>query len=190
MSETASTTPSLGGQVWLKSVRYPFLNQAVTLDDVQPVEREARAELLPVHGRTPPVGVLDLRGSRQYTLSLLTKTTDARAKLDLSLLVGEVFFLHVPTTRPILPGSMYVMVGTVTSHRVDRKLPVAAVDPWYRFVLPLVEVAQPGPDVVGGTLTWETVRRLYGSWEAVWAAHDSFRELWATIGSPEDLVVL
>jgi hypothetical protein len=190
MPEIESITPSLAGEVWLKSVRYPFLNQAVTVDDVQPVDREARMGIFPVRGRSAPVGMIDVRASRAYILTLLTKTDTAHRKLDLTLMAGDVFFLHVPPTRRILPGSMFVAIGTVTKHRVDQKLPAGVADPWFRFTLPLVELAAPGPDVVGGTLTWGTVLNLYGSWEALVSAHPTWADLLDTVGSPEDLVTL
>ncbi|MGH3658896.1 MAG: hypothetical protein ACRDUA_19760, partial [Micromonosporaceae bacterium] len=56
-AQTASITPSLGEQVWLKSIRHPFLNRAVTVTNFGDPTRDARAGVFPVKGRSVPVSV-------------------------------------------------------------------------------------------------------------------------------------
>lgn len=184
--ETATITPSLNGKVWLKSVRYPLLNQIVTASDYGDVERPARAGVFPVAGRSTPVATLDIRGVRRYQLDLRTTTAEAERALELALMASDVVFLHVPTTtgNALLPGSMHAVVGDLVKHRIG------GVSEQHLFRLTLVEVAPPGPDVVGTTLTWGTVESLYGSWEALLAAHPTWADLLAVVGSGEDLVAL
>jgi hypothetical protein len=71
---TGSITPLLGGMVWLKSVARPFLNRQVTVVDYSDVERPARNGVFDVVGRSLPVSVSDVRGSRRWTLEVLTGT--------------------------------------------------------------------------------------------------------------------
>jgi hypothetical protein len=186
---TTSITVDLAGEVWLKSVRYPLLNQVVRVSDYGDLSMAARSAALPISGRSLPVGVGDLHGGRDHPLVVATDTPAQAAKLDLSLRAGGTWFVHVPTNPPVgragnalLPGSMHVLIGAPRVVRIDG---VAQVQ---LHVLPLTEVAAPAPEVVGVTLTWETVRRLYGSWTAVWAAHSTWRSLWDTIGDPSDVV--
>lgn len=191
MPETASITPSLAGRVFLKSIRHPFLNTPVRVSDYGDIESASHSAAFPVKGRSLPVAVTDLHGGRNHQLDLVTDSEADERRLDLMLRTAEVLFVHVPNVATpgaegnvLLPGSMYVLVGPVIRHRIG------GVSRFHRFSLPLAEVVPPGPDVVGGTLTWGTVMRLYGSWEALIAAHPSWLDLLQTVGSPEDLVVL
>jgi hypothetical protein len=181
-----SITPSLNGRVWLKSVRFPLLNQPVSVSDYSVVTRPSRDQVFPIVGRSAPVAVTDLRGVREWTIDLKTDTEAGERKLELALMAGDVLFLHVPTTtgNALLPGSMHAVAGEVT------KVRVGGVSDVHIFRVPLVEVAPPAPDVVGTTLTWGTVRRLFGSWEALMAAHPDWAQLLAVVGDPEDLVVI
>jgi hypothetical protein len=191
MPETASITPSLGGRVWIKSVRHPFLNTAVTVSDYGDIDSASRSAAFPVAGRSLPTAVTDLHLGRDHLLDVIVDNDADDARLDLMLRTSEVLFIHRPNAAAsglegnlLLPGSMHVLVGTVRKHRLG------GVSRYQRYTLPLTEVNPPGPDVVGGTLTWGTVMALYGSWEAVVAAHSSWADLLETVGSPEDLVVL
>jgi hypothetical protein len=186
---TTSITVDLDGQVWLKSRRYPLLNQVVQVVDYGDIDMAARSTVLPVAGRSLPTGLGDLSGGRDHPLVVATETDAQNARLQLSLRAGGFWFVHVPTDPPVdregnalLPGSMHVRIGTV---RVAR---LGGVSRFQHYLLPLVEVQPPSPLDVGITLTWETVRRLYGSWTAVWAAHSTWRSLWDTIGDPSDVV--
>lgn len=188
--ETASITPSLAGQVWLKSVRYPLLNRVVTVADYGEVESPSRSVAFPVAGRSLPTGIGELHGGRNHLLVIASESPAEFAHLDLMSRVGGFFFVHVPTQAVsglegnlLLPGSMHVLLGT------PRVVRLGGITRFQHIQLPLVEVNPPGPDVIGGTLTWQTIQRLYGSWTAVWAAHSSWRSIWDTIGSPEDVFV-
>jgi hypothetical protein len=191
MSETDSIVPSLDGKVWLKSIRHPFLNTVVRVSDYGDVESLSRSVAFGVAGRSLPTAQTELHGGRDHPLDLVTATSADSSHLQLMLRTAEVLFVHVPAEgiagregNLLLPGSMYVLVGTPRRHRI------AGVSAHELFSLPLTEVNPPGPDVVGGTLTWQTVLNLYGTWEAVLSAHPTWADLLAVVGDPEDLFVL
>ncbi|HLU43496.1 MAG TPA: hypothetical protein VKZ67_00510 [Natronosporangium sp.] len=178
--ETDSITPSLGGRVWLKNVRYPLVNRRLwrVLDRGQSISRPARGEVFPIVGRSVPVAQTDLRDSKRFTLDFQAQDEEEAGAIDLSLAVGGVLFIHVPPGCPVQGG--YVVADTTAQARQ------ATVERWV-FTLPCTIVAPPGPDVTPTTLTWGTVERLYGSWTALLAAHPTWKSLRSLVGLPEDL---
>lgn len=191
--QTTSLTPSLAGRVFLKSIRWPFLNMALprVLMRDPTIGRRSRSHEFPISGRSVGSAVSDLRLGQQFTLSVLADQTDdplvfAR-NLDLMLAAGGHYFIHTPGgTAPnrVVPGG-YVVIDE------SRQVPITGdPDSPQEFTLPCTVVSPPTPLVVGTTMTWGTVLRLYGSWEAVLAANATWADLLSTVGSPEDLVVL
>lgn len=175
-------TPDLEGRIWLKGIRYPFLNRPVTVTDWTEVGRLSRGGLFEVSARSVPVSVTDVRGSRGFLLELLTEGAAAERDMDLILAAGTTMFVHIPAGCPV-PGG-YVDIGDLLEERratrSDRRY----------WLLPCRIAAQPGPDVVGTTLVWSTVLRLYGSAEQLLASNPTWTELFQTISDPEDLVTL
>lgn len=188
--ESDSITPSLAGKVWLKHIRYPLLNRAVTVQNWSPRTRTSRDAATPIAGRTLPVATSDVRLAPEFTLTLITGDLydpehDGQAEaaqLDAILAVGGAWFIHVPAGQPI-PGG-YVVIGTTSVGRV-----VDAGRPPYQVELPCQVIAPPSPMVVGTTLTWDTVRRLWGSWTALRADQQTWQALRDVIGDPIDLEV-
>lgn len=178
---TATVTQDLTG-VWLKVVARPFLNRPVVVQSIGPTSRAARGGLFPVVGRSFPVAVADVRGSRSFGLVLLTETPAAERDLDLLLASGEPVFLHVPSTETKLTGGYFVIGDTAadrTFRTSQRRL----------FELPLTEVAAPGPDVFGAAGTWQTVLSTYTTWQDVLNAHPTWSSLLELIGSPSEVIV-
>lgn len=182
--ETDSITPSLAGQAWFKNIRYPFLNRPITVTDFSDIERAGRAEVFDVSGRSLPVAVTDVRASQAFELQVLTTSLEQARDMDLILASGDVFFVHVPPNCP-LPGG-YVQIGDAAQVRRTRS---ARSNRRY-FTLPCRIVAPPAPEIVGTTLTWGTVFALYGDWNALINANPTWADLLATVGSPDDLVVI
>src|SRR5690606_39297308 len=91
---------------------------------------------------------------------------------------------HVPAACPV-PGG-HVRVGSVPPRRPTRS---AGTDRRY-WPLPCRLVAPPGPQVVGGTMTYAGLLNLYGGYDNVLAANSTYADLLALMGSPEDLVVI
>lgn len=181
---TASITVNLD-TVWLKSIRYPMLNTAVRVADFGDVDQVSRVELHSVAGRSLPVGTADIPTGRAWTLELVTRTREEEARVGLVLRVSSLIFLHVPTVGnlSLLPGSMHAAVGSVVQHRIG------GVSDWVSWQVPLSAVAPPSPLIVGTTLTWETVRRLWGSWTALRSDVATWQALRDVIGEPIDLEV-
>lgn len=182
--EQASITPSLAGQVWLKSIRYPALNRPVTTTEFTDPGRASRATASDIAGRGAPVGTHELRGSADFTLEVQTTTREAAGDLDVILAAGSTFFVHVPANCPI-PGG-YVQIGDTQQVRRTRS---ARSERRYT-TLPCRIVAPPAPQITGTLLTAETVFRLYGDANALYAAHATGRSLLATIADPSDVVVV
>lgn len=188
--ETNSITPDLEGEIWLKVVKYPFLNRPVSCIISGDVSRNSRTGIFDIVGRSVPVAVSDYKSSMQFTVAITTRTLEDARDLDLAFALGETMLLHVPQEDvdgcgPVkaVPGG-FIEIGDVTQRRA---VPGSRI---YQFTLPCVIVAKPGPDVIPTTLIWNTVFNLYGGWEATIAANPTWEPLLATVGSPEDTVVL
>lgn len=181
---TTDITPSLAGQVWLKSLRYPALNMALyrVIDRGQDIDRPARGGAWPVVGRSVPVATIDQRDSQRFTLHVQTEDADAAGVLDLTLVAGGIFFIHVPPeVGDKVPGG-YVRIGETSQHR-------RTTQQRWEFALPCTVVAPPKPQIVGSLLVAETVFRLYGDANALWAAHSTGRSLLSTFLTLDDVVV-
>ncbi|WP_213452899.1 hypothetical protein [Rhizomonospora bruguierae] len=178
-SQSAQITPVIG-EVWLKSIARPFLNRTVTVSDVSDIARPARRGIHDVKGRSLPVAVSDVRGSRQWTMSVVTLTDEQRWNLELLLATGDTLLVQVPAGSRVPAG--YVSVG-------DTSQQIHAFDAVSEVALPLTEVAAPGPDVVGATVTWQTVLARYATWADVLAAHPTWVDLMTLIGDPSEVIV-
>lgn len=180
--QTATIAPTLTA-VWLKSIARPFLNQAVQVIWAPAVvySRPARTGVFDIVGRTLPVAVSDVRTSRRWTLLLRTDDTAAAENLDLILASGDVLFLQAPPVCDMITG--YIAVGDVT--REHHPLRPARVT----WTLPVTEVAAPGPDVVGSTVTWQSVLNAYATWADVIADNATWADLLTLIGDPSEVIV-
>lgn len=194
---TGSIAPSLNDTVWLKSIRWPFLNRPVRVSTWSDVNRSARSSLFPVSGRSVPVAVSDVRGSQQFTLELVVDTLEGERDMDLILAAGGPMFVHVPqtivtgsacpdfTVNSRVPGG-YVEIGDVTDSRHVR----SGKMPCRYFSLPMTVVAAPGPDVCGGTMTWGAVLNLFADWQNLVNANPTWIDLLSQVAGPDDLVAL
>jgi hypothetical protein len=181
LRETTSSVPPLD-QVWLKNIQRPFLNKPVTAVDWTPIRRPSRSAAFPVLGRSAPVAVTDLRGSKQWTLTIMLETLAAAEEMDLILSSGSVVYLHTPGGCPF-PGGYY-LVGDTEMRRGQ------SVRSERRYIdLPLVEVAAPPSSVVGTTYTWQGVLNDYSTWADVIADNATWADLLDRVGDPTDVVV-
>lgn len=183
-TETDQLTCALP-DVWLKSIARPFLNRQVVVRSFSEVSRPARSGVFAVVGRTMPVAVTDVAGSRRWTLEMTTYTPADADDLDLLLSGGDILFAHVPAAGrcSAVPGG-YVVVGdtsTVTPPTADLSMRVVEV--------PCTEVAAPGPDVVGATVTCQGVLNTYATCQQVLDAHPTVMDLLELIGDPVDVIV-
>jgi hypothetical protein len=178
--QTASITPVLD-RIWLKSVQRPFLNRAVTVVEWSEEERPARAAGFPVVGRTLEIGVTDVSGGIQFVLDLHVSNRQDAQTLDYIRASGDILYLHLPAGCEI-PGG-HVCLDTSSSRR-PRPRGSSRV-----FSLPLRQCAAPGPDVVGTTVTWQSVLNLYPSWAALLAANPTWADLLARIAPPSEVIV-
>ncbi|MBB5837746.1 hypothetical protein [Kribbella italica] len=180
--QVASLTPSLDGKLWLKVVARPYLNRQVTVAAVGDVQRKARTGVHQVVGRTMPIAISDVRGSREYELQLLTETPQESEDLDYLFASGEPVYLHVPADESKVLGG-YFTVGDVSD------APVGRLSDKRIFTLPMVEVAPPGADVVGTTVTWQTVLDTYATWADLMAAHATWGSLLEMVAEPSEVIV-
>jgi hypothetical protein len=172
--------------VWIKSIGRPFLNQILNcVSNPTPIVRRARNNISPIVGRSYPVAVTDLRGSREVTVPVITQTTEQRQDLDLLLASGDPVYIQTPVGHP-LPTMYAVIENTSESRPVRNRL---CNNDWRLFELPMVEVAAPGPDVVGSTSTWQTVVNTYATWADVMAANATWADLLDLIGDGSEVLV-
>ncbi|WP_188193448.1 hypothetical protein [Nonomuraea sp. SYSU D8015] len=167
--------------VWLKSIQFPFLNRPVVVNDWSATEREFRGGVFPVVGRSFPVAVTDLRGSRRYTLDVIAHDQAQAKDLDYLLASGGPIFVHVPADCEI--PQMYAVVSGGSGERRAARRSSRRV-----FSMPLQEIATPNPNLVGATNIWQAVIDSYGSWAAFQAAHSTWEAVLAVVSDP--LVVL
>ena len=183
-STPQDTTPTLGA-VWLKSVARPFLNRTVTVTDFSDVSRPARGSVVDVLGRRLPVAVTEVRGSRQYELTVRAADAAEVGALALMLSFGDTLFVHVPADCPV-PASGHFYVGDVSERRPPKHDSFARY-----FSLPLTEVDAPDASVVGYTITWAGVMAAWATWAAVLAdpAVPTWLDLVEYVSAPSDEVV-
>lgn len=180
-SEIGSITPMLDSP-WLKSVARPFLNQPIEFGgDQLPIQRPPRGGVFDIVGRSLPVAVTDVRGSKRYTVVLRTETDQQADNLDLILASGDVLFTHGSQCR--VPSGVYWYVGMV-----DELEPIPE-DEWQLTTAEVVEVAAPGPDIVGATSTCQTVLNLYATCADVLAAFATCADLLELVGDPSEVIV-
>lgn len=179
-SSTDDTTPVLDS-VWLKNLRLPFLNRAVTVTDWGDEEFPARAGEFPIIGRTYPIAVTDLRLPRQYELMLTTATRPEADEIVNTLMAGDPVLVHTPADCDVPSG--YYLVGSI---RVSRRNPRS---PRRYITLPLNAVAIAGPDIVGATTTWSAIIATYATWADLLAANATWQDVLDGIADPEDVIV-
>lgn len=180
--DSTTVTPGMD-RIWLKHPGRPYLNRPLTVVDWSEVKRPARSGVFDVVGRSYPVAVTELRGSRRCTLTVTTTSLAQHDDLDTALSAGEPVLVHVPAGCPV-PG-MYAIVGDTSSARPRRGRRSVR-----RYIdLPLVEVAAPSGSLVGSTVTWQGVLNSFATWADVLAAEPTWADLLDRIGTPGDVIV-
>lgn len=167
--------------VWVKIPAAPVLNRTITVTEVGDVTRPARGTVFPVVGRTFPVSVSAVRGSRQFSIEVMTVGGSETDNFDLMLMSGQTIFLHVPTDFPV--PSLYASVGDVGI------VQGAKGDEARFFTLPLTEVAAPDASVIGSSYVIQNVINDYATITAMIADNATIYDLLQNVGDPEDIVV-
>lgn len=181
---TDSITPNLpGDQVWLKNLRFPFLNTAVKLSNVDDLTRPATGSVFTIMGRSAGVAVSQVRGARQTAITVETDVDEDTENLHYLLSTGDVILVQVPPdfTMPFLGG--YYYAGDTVETRQDV--------PWTMrwTTIPLTEVAPPDPSVAPIAGTWTTVVNNYATWAALVTAQTNWLAVAELVGAPADVIV-
>ena len=180
-TDTAAITQDVD-HAWLKVPAAPYLNRPVIVVDRSDVTRRARRGLFDVVGRSNPVAVGDVASSLAYTAQLMTSTAAEERDLDYLFASGEIVFLQLPSTAQVMPEG-YFSVGD-TSRR-----PTLRTSARRLWDVPLVQVAAPGPEVVGSTYTWTSVLADYATWADLLADNATWADLLERVGSASDVIV-
>lgn len=178
--ESDDITPA-PDRVWVKSIPRPFLNRAVTVQDYSEITRSSRSGVFDVVGRSFPVAVTDVAGSRRWTLHLLAADLTEARLLDLLAASGDPLYIQVPLGCDV-PGG-YVVVGDTTERRPARRSLRRILS------LPCTEVAAPDAAIVGSTVTCATVLATYATCADVLLAHPTCLDLLTLIGDPDEIEV-
>lgn len=177
-----SITPVLSG-IWLKSIYRPFLNRMIrVLRGFVETTQQFRGGAFNIVGRSVPVVVTDLRGSREWQLGVCTNTAEQTTSFDIMLSSGDPFFLHVPDMTNLPIPSMHIKVGDTNAQKV-------AFSDKRTWSLPLTEIAAPGADVVGSTSTWQTVLSTYTTWQQVLDNHLNWASVLELVGDESEVLV-
>lgn len=183
--ETATITPVID-RTWLKVIARPYLNRPVhCVATISPITRKARNGIFPIVGRSFPIAVTDLRMSREFSIRIVSQTTEEREDLDLIMATGDVFFFQSPPGDPM--PTLYAAVGDTTETRP--LLNRTCGNDWRVFTLPITEIAAPTSDIVGSIGTWQTVINTYATWSDVLADNATWSDLLNLVGSPSDVIV-
>lgn len=166
---------------WLKSVQRPFLNQQIEPADASDVVHTNRSQVFPIVGRSFGVAVTDVSSGLAFDLMIATLTFGDAADLLYLVKSGDILFLQTPADFPV-PGGYYT-VGDVKETRQTL--------PWERrwFTLPLTQVAQPGPEVIGTTYTIASMLAEYATVTALIAGNATIADLLQRVGSPSEVLV-
>lgn len=181
-TETQTVTPSID-RVWLKSVRRPFLNLPVTVEDYSSIRRSSRAGSFDIPGRSFPVRVGDVASSRGWSYDLLTYTSAEAKGLEFLIASGDEGYVQVPPGFDI-PGG-YIDLGNMDKGRVSRPLS----DARRRFTVQTYNIAAPAASVVGYASTWAGILNDFGSWTAVMAAFATWADVMEYVSDPETVIV-
>ncbi|MEV0902888.1 hypothetical protein [Actinoplanes sp. NPDC049802] len=170
--------------VWLKSITRPWLNRGVAVVSHGDITRPARNGVFPIIGRSFPIAVTDVRLAREWDMVIKADSVSDADALDLVFASGDPLYIQVPATGTLstIPGG-YVVVGDVKRSRYGS----TSARRW--FDLPLTEVAAPGPDVVGSTVTWESLLAEFGTWSAILAEFGSWAEVAEYVSDPQTVIV-
>jgi hypothetical protein len=184
MPNQTSITPSHGGKIILKSVKFPFLNRPVIVVDFTDPALGDRGGMAEVSGRSVPISTPDQRASHTFEVELRTDTPVEARNMQIILIANPHLFLHTPNGC-VVPGG-HVRVGDVAPDRRTR----SASSPRRYWRLPCRLVAPPGAGVTGGTMTFQALLGLYGSFDNMLAANSTFDDLLALMATTESLVTL
>lgn len=177
--DTQTITPA-PVDVWLKNPQRPALNMVITVTGIGDVTRPARSAAVDIVGRTLPVGIVDVQGSRSLVLTITVPDLAAYTNLDVLLSTGEPLLIQPPSDLCDVP-SMYVILGDIRGYRNSKRARRRYFD------LPVTEVATPAGSVAGSTITWNDVVATYATWDALVAAKADWTTL---VGSVSTAVVI
>lgn len=181
--QITNVTPTLTA-VWLKSISRPFLNVIISLGGSDfTADRSGRGAVHDALGRSLPIAVTDVRGSRRYALTIRTTDAAQAQTLDYLLASGDVLYLHAPASKVVPAGGVYVRVADTQERRV------AVAGELRHWTVPVTEVAPPGPDIGYALSTWASVLAAYATWADVLAANPTWADLLARLGSPSEVIV-
>lgn len=178
---TTSITPEQDA-VWFKSIIRPFLNRAVSVVGHGDITRPARNGVFPILGRSLPIAVTDVRLARQWTMTVKADSISDADALDLVFASGDPLYVQVPPDGRDIPGG-YVVVGDTDRRRYGH----LSARRW--FDLPMTEVAPPGPEVVGATVTWESLVAEFGTWADILAEFGTWADVAEYVASPDTVIV-
>jgi hypothetical protein len=183
MAEDITTvTPTFGNRVWLKNVMYPSQNVMVDVVAIGDTSRPSRGGVFEVVGRTMPVPVTDLQGSRRLTIRITVPTIAEANEMDERLATGQPLFLQAPSADHQVP-TMYAVLDGINMSRG------AAHNSTRRFFdLQLIECAEPGASVNGDTITWSDVVAQYATWADVIAANINWTHLLNSVATGNVIV--
>lgn len=169
--ETSVITPVLDS-VWIKNVRRPSLNRKVRVTGIGDIVQPSRSEIVDIIGRTMPIAINDVRGSRRYTLTVTTEDLAGAADFANALATGHTVFIQAPSVLSAVP-TMYASIDDTNQSRPSRSNRTVR----RYFDLPLTEVAAPASTVYSDTFTYADVLATYASITAVVAGNVSYSAL-------------
>jgi hypothetical protein len=178
--ETQSITPVVSR--WrLKNPSRPSLNQIIEPLPVGTITRPGRTGTFDVLGRTLPVAVLDISGSRRFQLKMDVFGYSQKEDMDRRLATGSPMFLQGPSITDQLPTLYFVAAS------VDYSQDTTASGS-YTFTIDVIECAKPGPTVFAATTTWADIVTEFATWADLVAAEATWSDVVDRISVPDVIV--
>jgi hypothetical protein len=169
-------------EVWFKSVTQAYLNQTQKVTGVGEISRDDRGGVFPILGRSLPVVVSDVRGSRKINLQIQAVSDEKRDDWDYFLASGDPVFIHVPSTNIYVQSGYYHITSSP-------EVLVGQPNPDRFFNLSLVQMAKPTDDLVPVTYSWQGLKNDYATWADVIATETDWNDVLNNVGDPEDVII-
>lgn len=173
-SGTTNLTPALPtpnvAPYWLKNPNRPGQNLRMEITDFSEMKRDGRNGIFQILGRSYPVVVSDVMGSRSFSFSIDAGTRSVARDLEGRFAIGNPMYLQGPTPNDDIP-TLYFVANSVTVHQ-DSKASAS-----WTVTVDCTECAMPNPSVYGDTYIWADVIATYATWADEIAANAT----WATL---------
>jgi hypothetical protein len=186
---TATVTPEQG-DVWLKSIAFPSLNQNLGCIRTTARTRRSRVGLFDIKGRHAILGVADVGSTETFTMLFDTHSPEQNVAVTGLLTFGAPLLLQSPPDADetgcgniaAYPSGWFMPGDNVEA----RPLPGKRVWEWQ---VPLTRVAPPAAQsITPAHMTWSVLWQMITTWAELWDEWATWADLWDASVAPSVMV--